>query len=278
MILRSILILILILVLAGMGVGTYFLAREFYLEPKQQRAELEKQEQLPPPEHPSRAAWSELLKKLDAQNPTANLELIRGFLNEYPDSELRGEAFDLLTAQGARLLFTSHPAPWKETYRVVAGDSINKISVKHGVAADWILKINNLLDFNLQIGQELIIPKLNLKLVASRAESRLFVLSGEEMLLAYPLTIHQVPNQLLETKVREKIAVSGGERFGFGSPQYVDAEKVIPLEGTGISIRALPEPTELGQTPPMPAGLLLSQPDLEEVFLLVKRGTPVIIE
>ncbi|MCS7009335.1 MAG: LysM peptidoglycan-binding domain-containing protein, partial [Chthoniobacterales bacterium] len=272
------LIVILIAVLAAMAAGTYFLAKEFYIEPKKERAELEKLDTQPPPEPPSKTAWRDLIKKLDPHNPYKNLELIRSYLNEHPDSEFRSDALDLLTTYGARLLFSPLPTPWKETYRVAAGDSLNKISTKHNVSPDWIMKVNNLLDFQLQLGQELLIPKPNLKLIASRSENRLFVLNGEELLLAYPLTLHQVPNQLRETKVREKMALANGERFAFGTPQYVDAEKIIPLEGTSISIRTLPEPTLAGNTPPLPAGLLLAQPDLEEVFLLVKRGTPVIIE
>jgi LysM repeat protein len=276
---RVILLVILVGLLAAMGIGGYLLYDHFILEPGREiRAEKEAAA-APAPECPSLEVWRELLTKLAADNPASAVDRIRLFLAEHPRSEVRPEAFDLLTIQGARWLFSNQPAPWKEVYRVVSGDSMNRISSRQGVASDWIMKVNNLMDYNLSIGQELLLPKPELRLIASRGEGRLFVLNGEELLLAYPLTFSDVPESAVgETTVREKIAASLGSRFAFGTPGYVEAEKTISLEGGVPNIRLLPE--GLGEMEPsrLPAGLLLSRPDLEEVFLLVKRGTPVIIE
>jgi hypothetical protein len=156
---------------------------------------------------------------------------------------------------------------------------MNRISTRQGVAPDWIMKVNNLMDYNMSIGQELLLPKPELRLIASRGENRLFVLNGEELLLAYPLTFSNVAQNVVgETTVREKIASSDGNRFAFGTPGYVDAEKSISLDGGKPAIRLLPEGLGELDAAVLPTGLLLARPDLEEVFLLVKRGTPVIME
>ena len=46
------------------------------------------------------------------------------------------------------------------------------------------------------------------------------------------------------------------------------------LGSAGVVIRGLPEGA--GATPP--PGIIVAQPDIEEIFLLVSRGTPVTIQ
>lgn len=277
--LRAILVLILLVLLAAMGVGGYYVAERFYFAPQRaQKAEAEK----PPPapvEDPSLAVWRALVQNLQPDDPAADLAAIRTFLVEHPQSPVRGEAFDLLSQRGAYWIFSQIAAPWKEPYKVVSGDSMNRISTRQKVAAEWIMVTNNLLDYNMRIGQELLIPKPNLRLVASRAEGRLFVLNGEEILLAYPLTFSRVPDSAVgETKVREKMALQGGNRFAFGTPGFITADKVITLEGSAPGFRVLPQDLAASTSSTLPAGLLLAPADLEELFLITQRGTPVLIE
>lgn len=276
---RVILLVILLALIAAMGVGGYFFYDRFVLQPEREMREEEVVVAQAPPECPSIAAWREVLSAMKVDEPAEDVAAIRSFLVDHPKSEVRGEAFDLLTTKGARWLFSNKPAPWKEPYRVVSGDSMNRISTRQGVASDWIMKVNNLMDFNLSIGQELLLPKPDLRLIASRGEQRLFVLNGEELLLAYPLVFSNVADSAAgETSVREKIASKDGNRFAFGTPGYVDAEKSVSLEGGKPVIRMLPEGLGESDSAVLPQGMLLARPDLEEVFLLVKRGTPVIIE
>jgi len=276
---RAILLIILLGLIAGMGLGGYYLYDRFVLVPEREIRKEEKVAAEPPPECPSIEAWRGVLSQMQMDDPGGDLFLIRTFLAEHPKSEVRPEAFDLLTTKGARWLFSSKPAPWKETYLVVSGDSLDRISNRQGVASDWIMKVNNLMDYNMSIGQELLLPKPDLRLIASRGENRLFVLNGEELLLAYPLTFSNVAETALgESSVREKIAATDGKRFAFGTPGYVDAEKTISLDGGKPTVRMLPEGLGELDAAVLPAGMLLARPDLEEVFLLVKRGTPVIIE
>lgn len=276
---RIILLIILLGLIAGMAGGGYYLYDRFILAPEQEMMAEEEAAAQPPTECPSIEAWRNVLSQMQVDDPEQDLLFIRTFLAEHPQSEVRGEAFDLLTTKGARWLFSNKPAPWKETYRVVSGDSLNRISSRQGVASEWIMKVNNLMDYNMSIGQELLLPKPNLRLIASRGENRLFVLNGEELLLAYPLTLSNVADAAVgETSVKEKAAVTDGKRFAFGTPGYVDAEKTISLEGGKPNLRLLPEGLGELDAAVLPTGLLLARPDLEEVFLLVKRGTPVIIE
>lgn len=281
-VLRIFLLIILVAVLGAMAVGGYFLVEKLFLEPEREMKKEMEEAAKPPPEEPGSVAWRELKTKLKGQDPSADMGLIQNFLATYPNTLVRGDALDLLTLRGGQVMFTDFPAEWKEPYRVVSGDSMNKVSTKQKASSDWILKINNLLDFNLQIGQTLLIPKADLRLIASRKEKRMFVLRGEELLAAYPLTFSGVADaQAGEATVKEKIASGKDGRQAFGAPGYADANKQIALSTSdkkGLNIAAMPEAVEGGATPAAPKGLLLAAPDLEEVFIIVKKGTPVVIE
>lgn len=276
---RGILFLILAAILAGMGVGGYYVVDYLFLQPQRQVEQEIKEAAMPPPEEPSKAIWRDLQTKFNANNPANDLIIIREFLNNNPKSSVRNEALDILTTRGRQLLFTDLPAPWKETYKVVSGDSMNRISTRQKVSSDWIMQVNNLLDINMQVGQELLLPKLDTRLIASRKEGRLFILAGEELIAAYPLTFSGVPDSMNgTTAVREKIASAQSARVAFGSPNYAGSSKTITLDQKGIEIASLPESSADGSTPSKSKGLLLTTPDMEEVFLLAKKGTPVIIE
>lgn len=279
---RIFLFLVIGVVLIGMAVGGYFLVDRLVLTPEREIQKEMEEAAKPMPEEPSKVAWRELKAKLKGEDPLGDISKIQNFLVTYQNTEMRGEAFDLLTLRGGQVMFTDSLAEWKEPYRVVSGDSLNKVSTKHKASSDWILKINNLLDFNLQIGQQLLIPKADLRLVASRKEKRLFVLRGEELLAAYPLVFSGVSDASAgDGVVKEKIATSKDGRQAFGAVGYADATKQIAVntaDKKSVNIAAIPEAGEGGSAPIPPRGLLLTMPDMEEVFIIVKRGTPVVIE
>ena len=95
----------------------------------------------------------------------------------------------------------------------------------------------------------------------------------------------------INSKVLDKSALSGTKRIAFGDKAYAPAEKMILLT-QAPSIVAAPEQqippatTDAGQTNAsaaspspafMPGGYVLSREDLQEIFPLVSRNTPVII-
>jgi hypothetical protein len=54
---------------------------------------------------------------------------------------------------------------------------------------------------------------------------------------------------------------------------------MVMLAAPGAVIRGRSDAPEGGGTPPpMPPGIVLSQSDMEELFMLVSRGTPVTVQ
>lgn len=275
----TIAIILFVLTLAIVG-GVWYLAEKLHFQPQRELAVVEAEAEAPPPEDPGKAAWRALAPTLSGQPPEVGLSSIRQFLANYPGTEIRSEVLDELSRTGGRWLFSSAPAPWKEPYRVVSGDSLHRISSRTGAAPDWIMKVNNLLSFDLSIGQELLIPQPELRLVLSRAEGRLFVYDTEgALLLAYPVTESGVEGVVPGSgTIRERIASFPGGRPAFGTPEFIGADKKVVADLAGIEFLALPEAAPNGETPALPRGFLLQRPDMEELFLLAKRGTPVVVE
>lgn len=294
--LRLILVLILLGVLAAIGVAGYWAAETFLWKPQRELAMEEEIANRPAPPNPSIAAWSTLEEGLVRMSAPEAMAGAREFLGAYPESPHAGDALEALNNAARAVLFTNQFPEGKGTYTVVSGDSMARISGRQKVNADWILKVNNLTGHDLQVGQSLLLPTTETRLVlrpgtgvlevwelpASAAEGGEPAVpeTGGKLLLVYPLTVSGITSPSPgETAVRERFVTQNGARVAFGSPGYASGDRSIALERSGLTLEALPVASEdPSAQPAMPSGLLLHPADLREVFLLVKKGTPVLIE
>lgn len=213
----------------------------------------------------------------------------------YPSSPLLPEAKKELGAANISLLFQSSANPSIVTYTVIKGDSLAKIASKQHSNAELIQKANQLPNINLQIGQVLVIPALKPTLELDRAAKTITLLDNGVFVKEYNLIsapdAPKTPGNT-NTKVLEKVASVGTKRVAFGDKAYVTAEKSILIsqappivsatpssagppagsaEGGGASGSGAATATQL------PGGYVLSSEDLQELFPLVSRNTPVII-
>lgn len=265
---------------AGIFGGSAYFAYELFWKPKKLEAQ-EKQEaeiaaSQPPPPHPTLAQLEQAQAALAAGNTDAARPLLEAILEE-ETSPVRGEARRLLGELNIAELFSPVPSEHKTPYTVVRGDALAKIASRTGSGAELIYRINGLSTINLQIGQQLLIPKLDIKARVHREQRVLTLENHGKFLKDYPLVGATVPGLApsahLEARVADKIATKDGRRVAFGDKSYFEAERLILLSPGSATIRAMPQGAE---TPP--PGIVLSPEDLEEVFVLVSRGTPFTIE
>lgn len=211
-------------------------------------------------------------------------------------SPLLPQARQLLGTANMALLFDPAANPTLQTYNVVKGDSLAKIAAKQHSSAELIQRANQLPGINLQIGQQLVIPQLKISLEIDHASKTVTLLDNGSYLKEYPLLSCPGATKATSTitsKILDKSALSGTKRIAFGDKTYATAEKTILLT-QAPAITAAPEqripspPTDAGRTnapaatsnptpAPMPGGFVLSKEDLQEIFPLVSRNTPVII-
>jgi LysM repeat protein len=248
------------------------------------------------------------LKRLQATGVTPSLrDSWNTWIEANPKSPLLPEGRRLLGSANMALIFQPNENPSLTTYTVVKGDSLAKIASKQHSNAELIQKANQLPGINLQIGQQLVIPQLKLSLELDRAAKTLTLLDNGNYLKEYPLlSAPPAPSTpaKISTKVLDKSAIAGSKRLAFGDKSYATSEKSILIAQapaivaapevpapTAAPVQSSPSPSVDGGTnvspapvatatptpPPMPPGYVLGNADLQEVFALVSRNTPVII-
>jgi LysM repeat protein len=274
-IVRTLIILALVALILG---GSAFFAYELYWKPRKLDMEDKAASSQAPAAVPDytlpafeKAAGLQRTGEIDRAR-TAWVEFIRN----YPDSPKIAEAKTALGSINTGQVFSPVPSPEKTSYAVSKGDSLVKIASKFKSNAELIFRVNNLQTINLKIGQQLVIPQLDMSIVVDRKARTVTLLNRGQFFKEYHAVALKTPGVSTspQTKVADKIALQGSNRVAFGDKNYSGSERWIMLGSGGLAIRGLPEGA--GATPP--PGIIVARPDIEEIFLLVSRGTPVTIQ
>jgi hypothetical protein len=89
----------------------------------------------------------------------------------------------------------------------------------------------------------------------------------------------KMPPRLMpgQYKVSEKIAWFAGARVGFGDKRYLGSSRWIVTNHSGLIIFSETNP-QAPNAPKPATGIMLSPADLEELFALVSKSTPLVVE
>lgn len=225
------------------------------------------------------------------------------FTTTYTNSPLLPEGRRSLGTANMALLFQGQGAGDTNfpVYTVVKGDSLAKIASRQHSSAELIQRANQLPGIGLQIGQQLLIPRLSITMEIDHSAKSLTLLNNgiylkEYTLMACPPFTKSTP---IATKVLDKSALSGAKRLAFGDKAYDAAEKTILIAQTPAIVGAPPAPsptpatlpgtnapssspvattpTPASSAPPLPFGFVLQESDLREIFPLIQRNAPVTI-
>ena len=274
---------ILLLVATVLGGSAYFVYDLYYKDKK-----LDVIEQTAPPTpvptptpDQSVAAW-ENLKPNAAKDTIDARESIKNFITTFPDSARLSEATAALGRMNLVLFRDTAATPANTVYIVKKGDSLAKIASVTKNNVEQIYWINQLPNINLQIGQQLLIPALNTSAVVNREKSTLTVLNNGEFFKEYPLVSLTLTGASgkgdFETKVADRVARKGETRVAFGAKDYAETVRFVLLNPGGVSIHPAPTPAPDGTIPPNPTGIVLSLADFNDIFALLKTGTPLTIK
>jgi len=274
---------ILFLVAAILGGSGYFLYELYYKEKK-----LDVVEQTAPPTptpaptpHPALAAFDSL-KPVLAQNTVEARDAIAAHLSTYPDSPKAAEARAAIGRINLALFRDPAATPSNTLYTVKKGDSLDRIKSQFKTNSELIYWTNGMTSINLQIGQQLLIPVVDTALVIDRATSTVTLLNAGAFFKEYPavsmvLSGHASKGEI-EAKVADRIARKGEARVAFGAKDYAEAERTVLINPGNVVLRTPPAPAADGSTPPTPSGIVFNPQDFDEIYALVKSGTPVTIK
>ena len=276
-------VLVILLLVAAILGGTAFFAYELYFKPKKLDVEEKKMAAVAPtpPPDPSMPAFEKLKPLLDLNSAEARTA-ISEFLDRHPDSPMAPAAKAALGRINAAELLSPSPSPEKTIYAVVKGDSLMKIAGKFKTGAELIYCLNNLHTINLQIGQELVIPKLDTSLIIDRKTKTITLQNAGAFVREYPILSLKLPpaaaTGTVPMKVGDKLAMKGNTRVAFGTKDYEGSDRWVMLGLGGLTLRGTPPPADDGSEVPMPAGIVLDPADASEIYVFTTRGTPVTIK
>ena len=226
----------------------------------------------------------ERLKKAGSVTPEIRDAWI-AWIAANPKSPLLAHARTILGSANMTLLFSPEGNPSLKTYTVVKGDSLARIAAKNSSNAELIQAANKLPGIGLQIGQQLVIPQVNVSLELDRSAKTLTLLNNGTFLKEYTLLSAPAPSKTpadIKSKVLDKTAVSGTKRIPFGDKLYPSSQRTI-LISQAPAITALYQEAVAATagtnavTPAMPGGYVLEVSDMQEIFPLVARNASVTI-
>jgi LysM repeat protein len=274
---------ILLLVATVLGGSAYFVYDLYYKDKK-----LDLIEQTAPPTPVPTPTPDQSIAAWDALKPTATKdtvearESVKNFIATFPDSVRLPEANAVLGRMNLVLFRDTAATPANTVYTVKKGDSLAKIASVTKSNVEQIYWINQLPSINLQIGQQLLIPALNTSAVVNREKSTITVLNNGEFFKEYPIVSLTLTGAAakgdFETKVADRVARKGETRVAFGAKDYAETVRFVLLSPGGISIHPAPTPAADGTIPPNPTGIVLNLADFNDIFALLKSGTPLTIK
>lgn len=275
--------LVKLLVVASLAIGIFggggFVAYQLFFKKPDARSGSGNVPVVTPTPDPGIAMFDEAKQLIASSDQGEAQRVLLSLIQSFPDSIRSDAAKKLLGDLNISEFFSPAPGPDKTEYVVIRGDSIAKIAMKTKYPAELIFKANGLDSLTIQPGKRLIIPKGQFSLVINTKRGDVTLLNNGNFFRWYKPLEAQLPPKvgLGQFKTREKIAWSDGIRVAFGEKKYLGSSRWIVINDSGITLYSETNP----QTPNVQkpgAGIMLGPADMEELFALVAKDTPVIVK
>ncbi|MEO6845792.1 MAG: LysM peptidoglycan-binding domain-containing protein [Chthoniobacterales bacterium] len=277
---RIFIIALLVAVIVG-GSGLFYYSNFVLPRKKVQKAKAIAAAAVPTPTPDYSIAEFDKIKPLQDDGKTQEArDAYLAFIEKFPNSSKLPDAKKAIGDLNIQMLFSDFRSPDKQEYTVIKGDAMVKIASKTKTSVDLIYRANNMSSINLQIGQVLLIPKVQPSIKVNRKAKTLTLFDNGKLLKEYPIVSFKGSGSTgnnVTAQVKEKASLQADKRVAFGAKEYSGSDRWVMLSNSGIIIKSAPTPQE-GTEVVYPAGIVLDRPDMDEVFVLVNKGTPVSID
>ncbi|MBX7244401.1 MAG: tetratricopeptide repeat protein [Candidatus Sumerlaeaceae bacterium] len=201
------------------------------------------------------------------------------------DSPARDEAEFILGDMNMKALKSGEGGADVETYIIKKGDNLWKLERQFKAPIDLIVGINGINPKALSVGSEIKIPRLDISIVVDKTKRVLIVRNGPNFFKKYKIAINKTDARIPAKDYKITIKSEKGRDFtNLESNSVVKAsDPANPLgdrwieisKDLGIHGGATPE--VLGK--PITNGYIaMTNADVEELYALVRIGTPVTIK
>ena len=275
--------LVKLLVVASLAIGVFggggFVAYRLFFKKPDPRGRNPNEPVVTPTPDPGIAMFNQAKREIASGDQNDAQKILLALVQSFPDSTRINEAKKLLGDLNISAFFSPEPGPDKTEYVVIRGDSIARIATKTKNPAELIFKANGLDSLTIQPGRKLIIPKGQFSLVVNTKKGDVTLMNNGIFFRWYkPLELKLPPKVVLgQFKAREKIAWADGVRVAFGEKKYLGSSRWIAISGSAITLYSETNPQKPNVQKPA-TGIMLGPADMEELFALVVKDTPVIVK
>jgi LysM repeat protein len=275
--------LVKVLIIAGLSIGIFggggYLAYHLFFKRADRFRLGVNQPVVTPTPDPGLAMFEKAKQEIERGEKESAEKMLLALVQNLPNSVKNNDAKRLLSSLDIQAFFLAKPGPDKIEYVVARGDSMVKIAGKTKCAAELIFKVNGLDGLTIQPGQKFIVPRGDFSLLISLKSRDMTLLNKGTFFrwyepLEFKLPAAMVPGQF---KIHEKMAWFAGARVAFGEKDYLGSSRWIVINIRGITIYSETNPQSPNAQKPA-NGILLAAPDMEELFALVAKDTPVIVK
>jgi LysM repeat protein len=216
-----------------------------------------------------------------------------------PKSPVTRELRDLLGEVNTQIFFSREPSPRKTEYTVKRGDALSSIARKLKSSTEAIIRVNDLDSTLIRPGEKLLVPQLDFTITIDLPRSRVIVHDGHGFFTQYPIASVDLPparEPTIQTKVTAKSFWENGRpvrptqgfqeeeatpRIDLGHAGYVlyGVEEESDTDTSEIAVEADNKEGALNSRDSNhpPQGIAMLKNDIDEIELLIRKGTPVTI-
>jgi LysM repeat protein len=263
-----------LVIFGGGGVATY----ELFLKKASRKPTSGNQAVVTPTPDPGIALLEQGKQLIAKGNIDDGKRLLVSIFQNFPKSVKADEARKTIGDMNIQDFFSPQPSADKKEYIVVRGDSIARIAAKTKAAPELIFKANGLDGLMIQPGQKFIIPSGQFSVRIFIGAQAVELLNHGEFFRWYKAIDFHLPPNLNsgQLKVIGKEAWSGGARVAFGEKKYLGSSRWVVLSQAGITFYSETAPNTPNVQKPK-YGIQLAPEDMEELFALLVKDTPVTI-
>jgi hypothetical protein len=199
-------------------------------------------------------------------------EKLLAIVNVFPTSPAAPTARRIVGQMNLDEILSSDFKAGKTDYVVKRGDSYFAIAGRSDTSLDMLMHLNGMMELeNLQPGDELQMMSLNFRILIEPQRKSVSLWDGPKFVCEYPiLRLNGTAPSAGKTVISSRKATLGGRSVPPTEKNYRATYKSIQLKHPPIQIFPYDNTDE---SPPL--GIFLSEPDIEELFLLTRTGNEV---
>jgi lipoprotein-anchoring transpeptidase ErfK/SrfK len=245
-----------------------------------------------PPSSGSDSRAQQLFTRAQSLLAAGSLEQARDMLGEViataTDESLKSNALRVQGRINVQLFLSATPTPEKKSYVIQPGDSLDRISRQNKTTVDLIRKMNNIDGNLIYPGRRLLLPAAPFVVQVDKSARTLDLTMNGKLFKRYSVTLGvngKTPTGHFQTVVHQANpdwTPSGGGIIPFGDPRNELGTRWISFQDStrpdirGFGIHGTTRRDSIG-TETSNGCVRMVNEEVEELFLLIPRGTEVII-